>query len=98
MNIIVLSNQSFMDIALQHTGSVYNAFEIAVANGMAVSESPVSGSSITIPDDIAKNDDVLSYFKSNGIRPATGSTDEALILERRGIGWMKISKTFKVDK
>lgn len=97
MTITVLSNQSFMDIAIQHTGNVYNAFSIAAANGMAISESLISGSTILIPDTVSNNEDVLAYFKSNGIRPATGTTDEALVIERRGIGWMKIGDTLKVD-
>lgn len=96
MTIIVLSNQSFMDISIQHTGSVYNAFTIAAANGMSVSESPVSGSSLIIPDAVVKDEDILSYFRSNGIRPATGLTDPELIAEPNGIGWMKITKNLKV--
>lgn len=96
MTIIVLSNQSFMDISIQHTGSVYNAFIIAAANGMSVSESPVSGSSLIVPEEAVKDEDILSYFRSNGIRPATGLTDQEMVEETNGIGWMKITKNFKV--
>ncbi|WP_312395741.1 hypothetical protein [Chryseobacterium sp.] len=97
MTITVLSSQTFMDIAIQHTGSVYNAFAIAVANGMAVSDSPISGSFLSIPESIVRNDDVLTYYKSNGIRPATALADENILVERRGIGWMKVGNTFKLD-
>lgn len=96
MTIKALSNQSFMDISIQHTGSVYNAFIIAAANGMSVSESPVSGSSVIIPDAAIKDEDILNYFRSNGIKPATGVVDLSIIVDRLGIGWMKIGKTFKV--
>lgn len=85
-----------MDIAIQYTGSVFNAFSIAAANGMAISESPVSGSSLVIPDTVVKDEDILRYFRSNGIRPATGLTDNEHVVERLGIGYMIIDKTFKV--
>lgn len=97
MKITVLRNQSFMDLALQHTGDVLNAFDIAAANNMAVSDTPVSGTVVTIPETIAVNDDVLNYYAANGIRPATGVQDETVFAEHKGIGTMRIGGTLKID-
>lgn len=95
MEMIVLSNQSFLDIAIQHTGTVVNAFAIAAANNMAVSETLIAGSTLIIPETITIDTDIRDYFSSKGIKPATAMTDEA-ILDEFGIGKMKINKTFKV--
>ena len=98
MKITVLNNQSFLDIAIQHTGTVINAFEIAAANGMSVSESLISGSELIIPETIAIDTDIRDYFKSKGIKPATSVTEEILPVVKAGIGKMQITKTFKVSK
>lgn len=97
MKIVALHNQSFLDIAIQHTGSVYNAFAIAVANDMAVSENLVPGKNYIIPDNVKNDRDIQNYFWAKSIKPATSYTDVETITERRGIGWMKVATTFKVD-
>jgi len=93
----VLHNQSILDIAIQHTGSVFNAFDIALVNKISVSEPITAGMYIVIPENIIKNDRVLSYYKSNKTKPATGLKDQELFNESRGIGWMKVGDQFKVD-
>lgn len=94
MEIIVLNNQSLLDIAIQHTGSVANAFVIAVANGMAVSDRLRAGSILVIPG-VVKNDiDILNYYTSKKIMPATALTrnDSDLVTQqKRGIGFMQIT-------
>lgn len=97
MTITVLHNQSFLDIAIQHTGSVFNAFSIASANGLAVSESLLPGSQLLVPDEIVKDVEIYNYYTSKDIKPATSVQDVESITERRGIGWMKIGGTFKTD-
>lgn len=96
MIITVLHNQSFLDIAIQHTGSVLNAFAIAAGNGMAVSEVLIPGSALIIPDTVSIDADIKNYFASKGIRPATSITDESILDNKKGIGVMKVNKTFKV--
>ena len=97
MEITALHNQSFLDISIQHTGSVFNAFAIAVANGCAVSDSPVAGKKYTIPENVENDNDVLNYYKSKGIQPATAITSEKIIPAGKGIGWMQIGNSFKVS-
>jgi hypothetical protein len=97
MEIIVLHNQSLLDIAIQHTGSVFNAFEIAVANNIAISDDLIPGMLLVIPESIKKNNDILNYYASKKIQPATAITvnPEDPILE--GIGFWRIEKDFKIS-
>ena len=91
--ITVLHNQSLFDIAIQHTGSAENCFEIAAANGLAVSDI-LSAGSILIPGILKYNNDILNYYISKKIQPATAltNTDNNLVNQRkRGIGFMQIT-------
>lgn len=89
MTAIVLHNQSLLDIAIQHTGSVSNVFLIAQANGLAVSDELVAGSELTIPD-VENNNDILNYYSSRAIQPATAITtiiDDNTEPSLEGIGY-----------
>ena len=96
MKITVLHNQSFLDIAVQHTGNVLNAFHIALVNEMSVSDSLSPGMQLILPDDLEINSDEFQYYRSNGYQPATAFKESELIEDGRGIGWMKIENSFKV--
>lgn len=95
MEITVLNRQSLQDIAVRHTGSVFNAFSIAHANNLSVSESVAPGTILILPE-VSKNTDILNYFNSKKIQPATELHDLRPTEETRGIGWMKVGSTFKV--
>lgn len=71
MAITVLHNQSLLDIAIQHTGSALNAFKIAKANGLAVSDELIPGLELIIPDSVQNDEDILRYYTSRMIQPAT---------------------------
>ena len=92
----ILHNQSILDIAIQHTGSVFNAFAIATANDMAVSETLIAGTSILIPDNVLNDESILNYYKAKEIQPATSLTDVQSVIEYKGIGYMIIEDNFKV--
>ena len=96
VTITVLHNQSLLDVAIQHTGSVANCFAIAVANGLSVSDDLTPGIDLVIPEDAIIDKDVLRYQKSKGIQPATGITN----LENEqlgGIDYMDVEGSFKVS-
>ena len=98
--ITVLNNQSLLDIAVQYTGTIENAFKIAVANGLSLTDELQPGAQLIIPSDVEMNSDVVSYFSGKGIQPATGLTENDLLIAQtvqRGIGYMQIGKTFKVS-
>lgn len=97
MEITALHRQSLIDIAIQHTGSVFSAFDIATANGLAVSETIEPGTVLILPE-TQKNTDILNYYNSKKINPATALQDLKIIEEKRGIGWMKVGNTFKVGE
>lgn len=99
MKVIVLNNQSILDVSIQHTGTVENSFAIAIANGLSVSNQLTSGISIEIPDDLQKNNDVLNYYTAKQIQPASGLTIEqnSEIPTLKGIGYMQIGTTFKAS-
>ncbi|WP_139422972.1 hypothetical protein [Chryseobacterium mulctrae] len=94
--ITVLHNQSFQDIAIEKTGNVLNAFSIAVANGYAVSDFLEPGTDLILPEEMEIDVDVLNYYASKHLQPATALRDQKVI-EKRGIGIMKIGSNFKVD-
>ncbi|WP_312399474.1 hypothetical protein [Chryseobacterium sp.] len=100
MEATVLHNQSLLDFSIQHTGSVANAFVIAVANGFSVSDLITAGTSLQIPDTIQITSNILNYYKAKKIQPSTGLTVEQIeeIPTLKGIGYMVLSQTFKVDK
>ena len=97
MEIIVLHNQSILDIAIQHTGSVFNAFKIAVANGLAVSDVLGPGNKLMIPEDVENNGDILNYYTAKKIQPATTFTEQGDAAQLGGIGYMRIGGNFKVS-
>lgn len=94
MEITVLHNQSLLDVAIQHTGSVENCFAIAAANGLAVSDLLSAGSVLVIPGTLKNDNDILNYYTSKKIMPATAltRTDKDFVNQRkRGIGFMQIT-------
>ncbi|MEC3875928.1 hypothetical protein [Chryseobacterium salviniae] len=95
MTITVLHNQSLLDIAIQHTGSVFNAFSLAAANDLAISDSLLPGSKIFIPETIEITTDIANYYSSKALQPAT-AYQENEFTERLGIGWFKVGQTFKI--
>ena len=97
--VTVLHNQSLLDFAIQHTGSVDNAFAIAKENGLAVSDVLTPGTELIIPESIENDSAVLNYYVAKKVQPATALT--AVVNEdirQRGIGYMQIGRSFKVSK
>ncbi len=97
--VTVLHNQSLFDISIRYTGTIENAFKIAVANGLSLTDELQPGAQLIIPE-VEMNNDVVNYFAGKGIQPATGLTENDLLIAQtvqRGIGYMQIGKTFKVS-
>ncbi len=96
MVITVLNNQNFLDIAIMYTGIVENSFDIAVFNEMSLTDQLTPGMSLTVPDDLETDPDTVSYFMRQSLQPAMGVNDSISVPEGKGVGWMKVSKDFKV--
>lgn len=99
MTITALVLQTWFDIAIQHTGSVMNAYAIAMANNQSVTSELRGGEILVIPDDVPLLKKELHYFESNNSIPATGITNRDLenINPVLGIGTMSIGTTFIVQ-
>ncbi len=95
MKIKVLHNQTLLDLAIQYTGSVENAFMIAGQNNLAVSSYLVAGYELQIPEGTPFNRDIYDYYSAKQLKPATSYADTSAETAR-GIGYMRIGGTFKV--
>lgn len=95
----VLNNQSILDIAVQHTGDVSNAFLIAKENSLAVSDYLVPGYELIIPNGVPFNRDILNYYNAKQIKPATAITEisDENPPQLGGIGYMQIGSNFIVS-
>lgn len=99
MNIIILHNQSLLDVCLQHTGSLAGIFELALANGLSVSDDVIAGQTLQVPDTLAVDKDVLAYYRAKNIQPATAftSADKKNSEKPEGISIWAINLDFKVS-
>lgn len=98
MNITVLHNQSLLDIAIMYTGSVLSAFDISVANNMALTDDLVLGTVLIIPESLDKDMDVYNYLRSKQAQPATAITIRpGTEPELEGVGYWAIEKNFKIN-
>ena len=97
MTTIILHHQSFLDLAIQHTGSVENAFILALQNGKSLTDDLVAGEQLYL-ENTKNNKDILSYYQSKKLQPATGvSRTGDSSFQLRGIGYWVISNDFKVS-
>ena len=102
MTITALHNQSLLDLALQHTGTIESIFELAVLNEKSVTDDMVAGASLNVPplSEGARNKDILSYYTAKKIQPATAFTkeDEQVFERLEGISIWAINLDFVVSK
>jgi len=96
MTITVLHNQSLLDLALQHTGTIESIFELAVLNEKSITDDMVAGASLLIGE--ISNKDILNYYTTKNIQPATAFTKaDKQVLERlEGISIWAINLDFVV--
>ena len=98
MTTIILHNQSLLDIAVQHTGSVENTFILALQNGKSLTDDLESGEALNLePTTINQNKDILNYYQSKKLQPATAVTQLPEIEKLEGIGYWAISVDFKIS-
>lgn len=71
---IVRQGQNLLDIALQSTGNADTALDIALANGLCLSDDLTVGQPIDIVDTLAVNENVRNIYRTQTIYPATGIT------------------------
>lgn len=96
MKVKPLDRQSLLDIAIQTSGSVEAAFELAAKNDVAISEELARDAeleTVAVVDKI-----VLSRYEARNIRPATEvSPEDMQRVPYGGIGFMGIEIDFIVS-
>ncbi len=75
--VTVLNNQSLWDISVQEYGTVEAVFELAMANGMGVTDLLTAGQELVLPEVDKKiiKPEVVEYYRRNGLHPVTGETE-----------------------
>lgn len=100
MKITILHNQSLLDLAIQHTGSVENAFELAVENGLSLTDDLEAGESIKLTTHgIRQNKDILGYYQAKKLQPATGINYQSSTINDKpqGIDYWTVQIDFVVS-
>lgn len=96
MKAIILHNQSLLDLAIQHTGTAENAFDLALVNNKSITDDLEAGESIQlIAYGIQQNKDILNYYTAKNIQPATAIT--AAVERPQGISYWAIGIDFIVQ-
>ena len=96
MKITVRDRQNLWDLCLQYTGSLEGVFDLALANGLSLTDSLEAGQQLELPDGLETDPDIRTYFQDNDIVPATALTREQACYSHLGIGEMYIGANFKL--
>lgn len=94
--VTVLNNQSLADLAIQECGTLEAVLELAIANGISVSDTLRPGQVLSIPE-VDGNDDAARYYKANALKPASAVAEGFDIPRKEGIGYWAIETEFKVS-
>ncbi|QKG57013.1 hypothetical protein GKZ68_10465 [Hymenobacter sp. BRD128] len=73
---LVTAGQSLVDVALQELGSVETLFDLADAQGLAITDLLTPGQVLTVPASVASQPGIVTYFSQRTQRINTG--DEAV--------------------
>lgn len=95
----VYNLQSFFDVAIQLTGDSKNAFSIAVANELMLTDELTPGDIIEIPDTLIIDDKILKYYELKALQPATALTELEIdeVIGCEGIGCWIIENDFIIS-
>jgi len=98
--ITVLHNQSLLDLALQHTGTIESVFELAGANALNITDDVVAGKTLVLPAEAFTNKDILGYYTAKNLQPATAFSkeDEQVFEILEGISIWLINLDFVVTQ
>ena len=78
----VLHNQSLLDIAIQETGTLESLFDLALANGISITEDNLSNQDLKTESNFI-DADILGYYSSKKILPATSLASKYLFHSKR---------------
>lgn len=93
---MVKERQTLLDIALQTSGSVEAVVDLALANGLSITDELSDGQVLEVVE--VKDVAVVSRYEISGIFPATEASDEERsAMAYEGIGFMAIENDFVVS-
>jgi len=96
MKTTVLHHQSLLDLAIQHTGTAENAFDLALANNRSLTDDLEAGDWLVAnSQELKANKDILSYYTAKNIQPATAIT--AAVEQPQGISYWAIGINFIIS-
>lgn len=100
MTITALHNQSLLDLALQHTGSIESVFELAEANALNITDDVQAGAPLYLGEGLGVRNEILSYYTAKNLQPATAFTkeDEQVFERLEGISIWAINLDFVVSR
>ena len=100
MTITALHNQSLLDRALQHTGSIESVFELAEANALNITDDVQAGAPLYLGEGLGVRNEILSYYTAKNLQPATAFTkeDEQVFERLEGISIWAINLDFVVSR
>ena len=75
-----LQGQSIFDIAVQELGSAEAVYDLAVLNGLSVTDVLEIGQEILLP--AVSNKTIADYYSNKLIKPATGDNFEIIVVNR----------------
>jgi hypothetical protein len=99
MQITVLNNQSLLDIAIRHCGTVEALVDIALLNNVGITQELVPGQLLELPTKDYGYNEAVRFFEINKKEPATALTEEnkAIVEGDSGIGFWTIGDNFIVQ-
>jgi len=93
MNKTITPDQSLVDIAIQHDGSLEELFTIARLNNVSVTEDLVLGAKVQILDQVTDSR-VVKILLEGGWKPASAIAESELLC---GIDYWAIETEFEVQ-
>lgn len=100
MTVAALHNQSLLDLALQHTGTIESVFELAKDNALNITDDVQAGTPLHLGEGLGVRNEILSYYTAKNLQPATAFTkeDEQVFERLEGISIWAINLDFIVSK
>ena len=100
MIITALHNQSLLDLALQHTGTIESVFELAKDNALNITDDVQAGTHLYLGEGLGVRNEILNYYTAKNLQPATAfSKEDEQVFERlEGISIWAINLDFIVSK
>ena len=96
--VLIMSGQTLLDLAIQECGSLEGVFQLAVLNGLTITDHLSEGNSLKYPSQ-AIDRIVRKAFQDNGWKPSSAKTmpGQQLPETKEGIGYWAIEVDFKVS-